>query len=206
MSPEIAWKPAVREWANRAAKSLKISRFPRVSSLKRFGSTPWWMLPQARHRENKKSNFFLHIHLVFNPLHPGNSVKSLDLAHVRFKWCRPTGENTPDNKKNNRLRMLLILHSTILAFSSLRESSPIWACLARTSERRAEGLRRSLARSRETRFPRPHKRACSPARLFPALVENGVLVRKGLPAKSEKPLQLKWNMRVKHLNNSETAC
>ena len=87
--------------------------------------------------------------------------------------------------------MLVILHSTILAFSSLRESSPIWACLARTNERGAEGLRRSLARSRETRFARPNRRACWPARLFPALVENGVLVRKGLPAKSEKPLQLK---------------
>ena len=57
MSPEIAWKPAIREWANRAAKSLKISRFPWVSSLKRVGSTPWWMLPQARHRENKKAIF-----------------------------------------------------------------------------------------------------------------------------------------------------
>ena len=135
MSHEIAWKPPIRGSANRAAKSLKISRFPRDSSLERFGSRPWWKLPQARHRENKKSNFFSHIHLVFNPLHPGNSLKSLDLVHVRFTWCHPTGENTPDNKKSNRLRMLLILHSTILAFSSLRESSPIWACLARTNER-----------------------------------------------------------------------
>ena len=89
---------------------------------------------------------------------------------------------------------LLILHSTILAFSSLRESSPIWACLARTSEQRAEGLRFTLARSRETRFARPNRRACSPARLFPALVENGVLVRKGLPAKVKN-----------HCNWSETC-
>jgi len=56
---------------------------------------------------------------------------------------------------------------------SLRASSPIWASevsLARTRERGAEAraspsqLRRSLARSRETPFARPNRRACSQAK------------------------------------------
>ena len=48
---------------------------------------------------------------------------------------------------------------------SLRASSPIWASeasLARTRERPSR-LRRSPARSRETRFTRPNRRACSQA-------------------------------------------
>ena len=57
--------------------------------------------------------------------------------------------------------------------NSLRASSPIWASeasLARTRERGApflcpSRLRRSLARSRETRFTRPNRRARSQARL-----------------------------------------
>ena len=50
---------------------------------------------------------------------------------------------------------------------SLRASSPIWASeanLARTRERGAEERHRSLARSRETRFTRPHRKACSQGR------------------------------------------
>ena len=58
--------------------------------------------------------------------------------------------------------------------TSLRASSAVWASevsLARTRERGAEErrvlcpsrLRRSLARSRETRFTRPNRRACSQA-------------------------------------------
>ena len=60
--------------------------------------------------------------------------------------------------------------------NSLRASSPVWASLARTCELGAEGsflcssrLRRSLARSRETRFARPNSRACSQARAIMAL-------------------------------------
>ena len=59
----------------------------------------------------------------------------------------------------------------LLCEHSLRASSPIWASeasLARTRERGApflcpSRLRRSLARSRETRFTRPNRRACSQA-------------------------------------------
>ena len=54
----------------------------------------------------------------------------------------------------------------------MRGSSPIWASevsLARTLEKGApfpcpSRLRRSLARSRETRFTRPNRRACSQAK------------------------------------------
>ena len=49
---------------------------------------------------------------------------------------------------------------------SLRASSPIWASeasLARKRERGPSRLRRSLARSRETRFASPNRRACSQA-------------------------------------------
>ena len=41
---------------------------------------------------------------------------------------------------------------------SLRASSPIWVSPSR--------LRRSLARSRETRFTRPNRRACSQASAY----------------------------------------
>ena len=59
--------------------------------------------------------------------------------------------------------------------TSLRASSPIWASeasLARTRERGApflcpSRLRRSLVRSRETRFTRPNRRACSQANWAP---------------------------------------
>ena len=62
--------------------------------------------------------------------------------------------------------------------ASLRASSPIWASeasLARTRERGAarspflcpSRLRRSLARSRETRLTRPNRRACSQATSWP---------------------------------------
>ena len=54
--------------------------------------------------------------------------------------------------------------SSFLRKHSLRASSPIWASnasLARTRERRPSRLRRSLARSRETRFTCPNRRACS---------------------------------------------
>ena len=52
--------------------------------------------------------------------------------------------------------------------TSLRASSPIWASEASKRERAAESLcpsrlHRSLARSRETRFARPNRRACSQA-------------------------------------------
>ena len=68
-----------------------------------------------------------------------------------------------------------------LVQASLRESSPIWASeasFARTKrasrERASEGFcpsrrRLSLARSHETRFTRPNRRACSQARSRPFL-------------------------------------
>ena len=57
----------------------------------------------------------------------------------------------------------------LVAFISLRASSPIWASeasLARTRERGAgpSRLRRSLTRSRAARFARPNRRACSQAK------------------------------------------
>ena len=60
---------------------------------------------------------------------------------------------------------------------SLRASSPIWASeasLARTRERGAERplplAASPLARSRETRFTRPNRRACSEAMYVSELV------------------------------------
>ena len=50
---------------------------------------------------------------------------------------------------------------------SLRASSPIWASeasLARTRERAAKKRGQRKARSREARFVRPNRRACSQAR------------------------------------------
>ena len=47
-------------------------------------------------------------------------------------------------------------------FPSLRASSPIWASKASLARTRARG-----ARSRETHFARPNRRACPQARSFP---------------------------------------
>ena len=47
--------------------------------------------------------------------------------------------------------------------TSLRASSPIWASEASLARTRPTRLRRSLALSRETRFTRPNRRACSKA-------------------------------------------
>ena len=58
---------------------------------------------------------------------------------------------------------------------SLRASSPIWASqasLARTHERGASRLGRSLARFRETRFTRPNRRARSQAIRYSVNVRN----------------------------------
>ena len=60
----------------------------------------------------------------------------------------------------------------VFIWHSLRASSPIWGSLARTCERWAEGPFPcpSLARSRETGFAPPNRRACSQANMakFPA--------------------------------------
>ena len=60
----------------------------------------------------------------------------------------------------------------VFIWHSLRASSPIWGSLARTCERGAEGPFPcpSLARSRETGFAPPNRRACSQANMakFPA--------------------------------------
>ena len=61
--------------------------------------------------------------------------------------------------------MPLVVEQNIYQYSSLRASSPVWASeagLARTRERGADPLP-ILARSRETRFARPNRRACSQA-------------------------------------------
>ena len=71
---------------------------------------------------------------------------------------------------------------------SLRASSPIWASeasLARTRERGAERppplAASPLARSRETRFTRPNRRACSQAMYVSELVtENDSLCGRAL--------------------------
>ena len=71
-------------------------------------------------------------------------------------------------------------HPSLYPLFSLRASSPSWASqssLARTRERGASRLGRSLARFRETRFTRPNRRACSQARevvsFFTKNVERG---------------------------------
>ena len=76
-----------------------------------------------------------------------------------------------EHQKLNRFRMAKQQNNNFARASSLRASSPIWASEPRENAR-ARGpcpspLRRSLVRSRETRFARPNRKACSQANVHP---------------------------------------
>ena len=90
----------------------------------------------------------LHVRNVGLIRRPLSFPGALFLRFVLF-WLRRCGVGSP--------------WEISISIGSLRASSPVWRARENARARGPSRLRRSLARSRETRFARPNRRICSQA-------------------------------------------
>ena len=124
------------------------------------------MLESAIGMQDSKLFSYLDFPVCF-ACYPPKSFKIICLTCIWFKFVDTTFHSS--QKKPQKHTTANGHFTTIVKNHSLQASSPIWVSevsLARTRERggRPSRLRRSLTRSRETRFTRPNRRACSQAR------------------------------------------
>ena len=130
-----------------------------------------WRRGRRRQREPQKSTSFktalnsaraLHFFCTFLWRHCTNTMWSFLI--LRFMEDANTRQRFPFPFSELRYSLLEFNSRKTLPTFSPRASSPIWASEASLVRGRGPSrLRRPLARSRETRFTRPNRRACAQA-------------------------------------------
>ena len=127
-------------------------------------------------KETQKTDIAMILSVLSSTMLPSvNNILQLSDVWVRYNTHKYRSRLLFDERVMKKVGDLFEFAQPLTRdISSLRASSPIWASeasLARTRERGApflcpSRLRRSLARSRETSFTRPNRRACSQAGTF----------------------------------------